>query len=140
MKREIITNRIVHIEGYLQELDSLFALDKETELLRDSVKMHAVERLLQLFVDAAVDINQNIITSRKLAPADSYKGSFVILGEQSIIPPDFADMISDSVGLRNAIVHRYEFVSNSVIIAGVKKLIPQYRTYLKHIIQFLDAQ
>ena len=137
MKKEIVINKTVYIQGYLQELESILMSGSDDELLHDSIRFHAIERLFQLFVDATVDINHYIIESHKLIPPDNYKGSFIILGEQKILPRDFANKISDSVGLRNAVVHRYEEISNLTILAGIKKVIPEYKEYLKHIVQYV---
>ena len=106
----------------------------------DSLEMYAMERLFQLIVDAAIDINTHIITRSDLEPPDDYQGTFAILADNKILPQEFADTISKSVGLRNLLVHGYEKVDKHKALNDISKGIGQYSEYMRHIRDFMEKQ
>ena len=103
-----------------------------------SLEMYAVERLFQLVVDAAIDINTHIITRSDLETPDDYQGTFSILADNKIIPREFADKVYKSVGLRNLLVHGYEKVDKSKSLGDIASGINQYAEYMKYIEEFTE--
>ena len=68
---ELLYKKLGHLRKHISELaaikDVTFAEYKENFLIHRSV-----EKLLQLIVEAAVDINSHIIAKKLLKPARSY--------------------------------------------------------------------
>ena len=130
---DVIESKIDAIKKYLHILEPVLLT-----VSVDSLEMYAVERLFQLIVDSAIDINTHIISRSNLETPDDYKGTFGILADSKIIPMDFADLISKSVGLRNLLVHGYEKVNKkeslSHIIGGIK----QYEEYIGFINNYVN--
>ena len=56
------------------------------------------------------------------------------MGENNILPKEFAMKIGRSVGLRNRIVHQYEDVKPVVFLESLRKDIGDYDEYLKCIL------
>jgi uncharacterized protein YutE (UPF0331/DUF86 family) len=108
------------------------------EVIEDNLKIRAVERLFQLIVDTAVDINTHIISESDFKIPDDYQSTFIILAENKILPMDFALKIAPSVGLRNLVVHKYGKVNIKRMVDDIKNEIGQYLDYLKHIQRFLE--
>ena len=140
MNRELVIHKGAIIETYLKDLEGIIGSVSDEILLKNKQQLYAIERLLQLFVDTTVDINTYVITSNKFAPPDNNKGTFIILGEQKVIPHDLAMRISESVGLRNAVVHRYEEVSHAFMLTKIRQFIPLYRDFLRKIIEYLTVR
>lgn len=135
--KELIKNKLADIQGYYQELELILEKDVP-EIMKDSLKLHTVERLFQLIVDTAVDINTHIIAESDIqAPAD-YQSTFLALAENKIIPMDFATKIAPSVGLRNLVVHKYGKVDTRSMIEDIKKEIGDYLEYMKIINVFAE--
>lgn len=130
---DIIQSRLAAIKKYLLILEPVLP-----KVSLDSLEMYAVERLFQLIVDAAIDINTHIITRSDLETPDDYQGTFAILADNKIIPREFADKISKSVGLRNLLVHGYEKVDKSKSLSDIASGISQYMEYMKHIQKFTE--
>ena len=61
-QKNFIVNKLILVDGYLKEVDELFCFS-DKEILADSGKLHIAERLLQLIVDTAIDINEHFIGS-----------------------------------------------------------------------------
>lgn len=110
LDKNLLIKKLGLIDEYLGELEPLVAMGEDA-LRADKLKYHTAERLFQLIVDAMIDINTHVIRELALAPPDDPQSTFIVLGEGGVLPKDFAIKIAPMVGLRNAVVHRYETVS-----------------------------
>ena len=68
---DVIESKIDAIKKYLHILEPVLLT-----VSVDSLEMYAVERLFQLIVDSAIDINTHIISRSNLETPDDYKGTF----------------------------------------------------------------
>lgn len=138
INKELINERMAQISQFLSELDPL--LKKETsEIIHDTVTLHAIERLFQLIVDGAVSINNHIITKNGFAPSDDYQSTFTTLSQNNVLPMDFALKIAPSVGLRNQVVHKYGDVNLTRLIEEMKTDIGDFPEYLKKMDEYLKG-
>lgn len=134
---QLVKNKMADIQEYFSELDPL--LQGEARMLIDDyLKLRTVERLFQLIVDTAVDINTHIIVESKFQVPDDYQSTFLTLAHHKILTADFAVKIAPSVGLRNLVVHKYGRVDIKRMIDDIKNEIGQYKEYLQYIAKFLE--
>jgi uncharacterized protein YutE (UPF0331/DUF86 family) len=98
-----------------------------------------VERLLQLLVEAASDINTSLLTEMYGITPSTYFDSFIEAGEQNIIAPQLAKEIAQSAGLRNRLVHQYEEIDNVIVFRSIQFALDQFSTYLRQITNYLDT-
>lgn len=136
INKSLVINKMADTQKYLEELVPILQHGSR-EIIDDNLKLRSVERLFQLIVDTAIDINTYIIAESDVSVPDDYQSTFMTLGEHSILPMDFAQAIAPSVGLRNLIVHKYGKVDIGRMIDDVKNNISQYKNYLKHISEFV---
>ncbi len=120
LDKNLIIKKLDLLDGYISELEPLVALPEE-EILRDTLKFHTAERLFQLIVDEMIDVNTHLIRVKVLPPSDDLQSTFTVLGDAEILPKDFTIKISPVVGLRNAIVHRYEHVDLKRFVHELKR-------------------
>ncbi len=135
--KQLIENKAVAISRYIEEIEPLLKFSNE-EIKNDGTRLHASERLIQLIVDAAIDINTHIIAEKKLEVPDDYHGTFEELFRGKILTHELAKKIAPSVGLRNRIIHQYEKVDLDLMLSSAKKGITDYVEYLKQIKNFID--
>ncbi len=128
--------KIEEIMGNLDEVNDLFKFS-DAEILKDSLKYHTAERLLQLIVDLLLDINYHLIKELNLEVSDDLQGTFYILGENSVLPKDFSKQIAPVVGLRNRIVHRYESLDKGLFVKSFRKNYADFEAYLKFINEYI---
>lgn len=129
-QKAFVSQKLEEILGYLKEIEELLKFT-DKEILNDSLKLHTAERLLQLIVDAIIDVNQHFIKELNLKISEDFQGTFYILAENNILPTDFAAKIAPVVGLRNLIVHRYEKLDKPLFIATFRKNYSDFKMYLK---------
>lgn len=96
--KDLIKNKMEDIQAYFKEMEPILKYESR-EIIEDNLKIRAVERLFQLIVDTSIDINTHIITETDFNTPEDYQSTFIILGENKILPMNFAVKISPSVGL-----------------------------------------
>ena len=129
---EIIVNKLIKMEKYISELEK-FKPDTFKEYKNDQLKRYAIERLIQLVIDLALDVNNMLIKKSDRYPAQDYYSSFLELIDLGILSEEFAKNIAPSTGIRNRLVHEYEEVDNKVVYQNLDKLIKYYLSYIKYI-------
>lgn len=127
--KEILVSKIGHLKNYFEELENFGSLGFH-EYLQDKIKRRAIERLLQLVVEVACDIN-NFILSKKGIVAESYHDSFLKMGEAEIVEVPVALKLAKTTGLRNRIIHEYGEYKDEVVYKNVSIFIEFYGKYLK---------
>ncbi len=104
--------RLEKLKEYVSILETLQSTSEE-ELKTDVIKKGAIERYLQLAIEACIDIAELIISNRRFKTPETARDAIEILGEEGIISKEFADRFSKAVGFRNILIHDYlEIISN----------------------------
>ena len=137
--RSLVESKMADLQAYFAELQAISANDSR-DIIADNLKLRSVERLFQLIVDTAIDINTHIIATSDISVPDDYQSTFIVLAQQKILPMDFAVRIAPSVGLRNLVVHRYGRVDVKRMVDDIKREIGQYHEYLKYVDVHIRAQ
>lgn len=132
MDDEILKQKIALCEEALSALEKTVP-ESYDDLFDDPLLLPAIERYFQLLVDAAVDCNNAVLEMRGVDRAETYYGTFSAMRDNGLLPPDVSDALAPSVGLRNALVHRYENIDRRRMHASVKKFLPLYREHLAHL-------
>ncbi|TDX42309.1 uncharacterized protein YutE (UPF0331/DUF86 family) [Halanaerobium congolense] len=131
---EIIINKLIKMESYISELEK-FKPKTFKDYKNDQLKRYAIERLIQLIIDLALDINNMLIKKADRYPAQDYYSSFLELIDLEILSEKFAKDIAPSTGIRNRLVHEYEKVDNRIVYQNLDKLIKYYLSYIQQINQ-----
>ncbi|KKW11046.1 MAG: hypothetical protein UY50_C0022G0014 [Parcubacteria group bacterium GW2011_GWA2_49_9] len=131
---ESFSKKITLIQDYLRQLGEYLAECTEGTRPPDST-VFSIERLFQLVVDEAVDVNALILEREKRPLPDTNQATFEALADAGIISRDLHARIAGSVGLRNRLVHRYETVQRSVLLREVPTYTAAYTDYLAIVIK-----
>ena len=134
INEEIIKKKLNILRENLEQIKEILK-SSNVEIENNRVFLSAMERNFQLIVDAAVGINEHIISEENLQLPDDYFRTFLILGTASVLPLKFAEKIAPSVGLRNQIVHQYEKIDVDKMLKDIKENIHQYDEYMGLIIK-----
>ena len=79
-----------------------------------------------------------IIKDRNFRTPQTYSEAIDILGENEVIPSDFAYDFARIGGLRNFLAHDYENVDMKRICQEVLKKIPDIKRYLDYLRNFMS--
>ncbi len=64
---------------------------------------------------------------------DDYYQSFIRAGELAAISADLAQKLAPSAGLRNRLVHEYDMLEHSLVLAAVRMAEESYPHYVKQV-------
>ena len=143
IRPEFVKRKLQLIAADLQRLLSFRHATLE-EITGDFVKMAAVERLIERIVMRAIDINEHLISElasgrEGKATRLIYRDTFLMLAEIGVYPADFADKISQSVGLRNILVHDYNDVDRRILHRSINTCLKDYQRYVEAVSGFLTS-
>jgi uncharacterized protein YutE (UPF0331/DUF86 family) len=114
---DAVARRLLALGDALRELERPSASDPRA-LASDAVLRAAVERWLQIAVEACIDVADHVVAAQGWTPVDSARASFARLAAHGHIPADLAGRLGDAAALRNILVHDYVAV-DLVRLAGV---------------------
>jgi len=135
--QELVNRKLSQIVEYLTALTPLQELSY-TDYLQQPLPRYAAERLLQLLVDTAVDINAHLIVELTGTPPQDYYDSFIKAAQAGVLSVDFALRIAQSTGLRHRLVQQYEASDHAMVHSAIGEAVMQYTEYCRHITTFLD--
>ncbi len=138
VNKQVALRKLNKLRQYLDELESFKNISLE-EYMDDFRIQRTVERLIQLIVDVAVDINTHaVVDAGKPAPGDSFD-SFIQAAKIGLFPLDFAREIAPSTGERNIIVHEYEEIDDGIVYDSIGYTLVMYEKYYRYIFKFIET-
>lgn len=138
VEKVFITKKIRDLEQYLDELKPYLAIGVE-KYLKDREKRYIVERLIQLIVEVASDINRAVIENEQSPSADTYYDSFTKLVELKVLPEKLAIQLASTTGLRNRLVHRYEDIEHTIVYHSAVRLVENFRRYIRSVYKYVES-
>jgi uncharacterized protein YutE (UPF0331/DUF86 family) len=133
---EVILARLRLISKYLETLNEFSALSLD-EFLTDFKQQLIVERLLQLMIQAAIDINDHILSKLKPGNTTTNFEAFIELGKYDIINPQLAKQLAPSASLRNRLVHEYGDIDPNQVFTAITFALQQYPLYAEQMRAYL---
>ena len=136
LDRLLVERKAAHVAQYLDQLrrHGQIRLQRFTE---DLTTRYAVERLMQLIVDEAIDINGHVILATRQAPPRDYYASFIQLGRLGACSRSLASSLAPTTALRNALVHEYEDVDVKEVHRNIQRFLSFYPRYLREVLRFV---
>jgi uncharacterized protein YutE (UPF0331/DUF86 family) len=139
VRTEIVRRKLAHLDRYLGELEAHRRIGLE-EYLAAAGPRRAVERLIQLIVETAIDINVHVATELEGQPPTDYRRSFSAAARLGLLPPDLAERLAPAAGLRNALVHDYADIDDARVHAAIPLVLDGFREYAHAVQAWLDRQ
>src|SRR5208283_4945652 len=98
-------------------------------LAGDALLRAAVERWLQIAVEACIDIADHVIASEGWTPPQSARAAFAILASHGKLPVDLANRLGGAAAVRNILVHDYVSVDLTRLAAVVRDDLADLRAF-----------
>lgn len=135
--KEIMQEKLSSLQSYYRELTELQHITYE-EYCSNHLYSRTVERLLQLIVETATDINNMVLKMISKETPTDYYSSFIKMAEHNVFPMDFALEIAPSTGMRNIIVHEYQKIDDRLIHASIRETLNYYLQYMEYLEKYLE--
>ena len=135
---EVVERKLEALANYLDELRALRPADLQ-EYQTELAGRRAIERLLQLVVEVATDINTHLAAESGQVP-DDYFESFWSASRLGAIDDDLARALAPLAGLRNRLVHEYEALDDGQVFASVDMALGMFPVYIRQVLAFLERR
>lgn len=134
---DLLRRKLSRLNMYLERLKPISERSLE-EYKKDSYLKYSAERLIQLIVECASDINNHVVVEKKERPPEDYSSSFIKAAEVGLLSRDLAERIKHSGGMRNILVHEYMDVDDEKVYKTIPVAIRDYKEYIKQVVEFID--
>lgn len=132
----IVIAKLAYMKQYLQDL--IRFRDTSLEDYLSDGNHYVVERLLQLIADVQTNVNRHLIKGLGGRQPKENAETPILLGILGIIKLDLAKKMSDSIGLRNVIVHLYDEINPAIVHGAIAQTVADYAQYQRQILSYLD--
>lgn len=133
-----IEQRLERLKKSLIKLEPLKEKSKE-DFYQDEYLKDIVERNLEVAIQSCIDIANRIISLDELEKPKDYYGSIIKLGEENIIPYDFAQEFAPITGFRNILIHEYLIIDWDEVYKNLQK-IDQFYKFMDYIKKWLSQR
>ncbi|WP_396426447.1 type VII toxin-antitoxin system HepT family RNase toxin [Leptolyngbya sp. FACHB-261] len=113
---------------------------RSTSISRQLRQQLIVERLLQLIVQTAIDINLQLLLSLAQPIPEDYFDSFIKVSRNSSLSQGLAQRLAPSTGLRNRLVNQYEEIDSRIVWRSILLTLELYPQYIQQVQVYLEQQ
>jgi uncharacterized protein YutE (UPF0331/DUF86 family) len=137
LDRSVLTRRLHLLDETLTQLRALRDTDADV-LRREPLTRAALERLVQVTVDLAVDINAHLVVGLGCPAPATARSSFAAVADAGVLDAKLAEELAPATGLRNLLVHRYADIDLDLLVAGMRRLLERCPDYITAVARFVQ--
>lgn len=134
MSPETILRKTEFMQEQLEELKNIYKEYKKSKKI-SNVYIRAIERLVQLVTECAIDINNHYL-SLKDSPKTTAGDSFRRLNELGLLDNKLTESMVKTVSLRNKLVHNYDKIEPTLLLGYIDQFISDYTSYVGSVKKF----
>jgi len=131
--RDLLATRVAKIREQLRHLTRLEVLSRE-DFLASTTEQHAVERELQIAIEACLDIGHHVISREGLRRPGDYRDVFAVLREAGVIQAEVGRRLEDMASFRNRLVHGYLDVEPERVYEMARKELADVEAFVAGIV------
>ncbi len=131
-----IERKIAKLEKYLEILQE-YKQDCKERFLNDTMFEGALLHYLYLISDSSIVLAKMVLKKQNINYAQSYYDAIDLLGENGILPKEFAYDFAKIASFRNFLAHDYENIDYIIICEDVLNRLDDIKQYLAYIKEFL---
>lgn len=126
---DILGRRLLSLSEALQHLEKYAPTLSAEQLATDALLQAAIERWLQIAVEACIDAAYYVVAERGWTPPDSARNAFAVLGAHDVISSALATRLGRAAGMRNVLVHDYAAVDRELLASAVRDDLGDFRAF-----------
>ncbi len=136
---DVIVERLTYLRNevsYLkQERDRVRSFRQYVEDVR---LKKAVERSLQVAIEACLDIGRRLIALEGFRYPEDNKDVFRVLYEEGVVPESLLPALVDMARFRNLIVHDYARIDDARVYGMLQKRLDDFDAYARAVAAYLE--
>lgn len=133
--RSRVLAKLDELDGYLAELRSI-APERFEDYQRIEIK-RACERLLQVSVEAVIDVCALLVTGLRLGLPGEEDDLLDKLAGHGVVSAPMAQTLRRMKGLRNLLVHEYGRINDELVFNTVSKDLGDFTAFKREVLEFL---
>lgn len=137
IEADLIRRKLSRMNMYLEKLKPIAEHTLE-EYLSDFYLKASAERLIQLIVDCASDINNHVVVEMGQRPPEDYASSFIRASEAGMLTAELANRLKGSGGMRNILVHEYMDIDDEKVYKVLPIALSDFKEYIRQVDNFLE--
>lgn len=137
INKKVINERLFIIEGCSNRLKQFQPVSLEEFKKGDNFAI--AEHHLRRALEASLEIGTHILSRLSGVKPQSYKNIAILLGENNIIPLNFAeDKFEKMAGFRNRLIHFYPKVTPQELYNIIQNNLPDLEDFSKYIVRYIE--
>jgi len=137
IERTVILARLKFIADNIRELQRFESMSLDDYLSSFDHRIIS-ERIIEVIVQAAIDVNEHILTQMHKVESGTNRESFLQAEQYGMITHDVAVEIAKSAGLRNILAHRYLEIDYVKLFDAIQLALIHYPTYVQQISEYIN--
>jgi uncharacterized protein YutE (UPF0331/DUF86 family) len=133
--RDRLLARLDEMDSYLAELRAV-APARLTEY-KTIEKRRACERLLQILVEAVIDVSSLLVSGLRLGLPGEEDDLFQKLLARGALSDAMAGTVRRMKGLRNLLVHEYGRVNDEIVFETITHQLGDFEAFKREVLDFL---
>ncbi|RLC71807.1 MAG: DUF86 domain-containing protein [Chloroflexi bacterium] len=129
---EFLRNEVAYLKRERDRIHSFKEYVDDVRLRR------AIERSLQISVEACLDIGRRLIALEGFRYPEDNRDVFRVLAEEGVVSKELLPTLLDMASFRNLIVHDYARIDDAKVYAILKKRLGDFDEYAKVIAAYLE--
>ncbi|MFP3975108.1 MAG: type VII toxin-antitoxin system HepT family RNase toxin [Chloroflexota bacterium] len=138
MDCERLLVKIDQLEGYIKELRQI--VPEDFEGYQQIEKRRSCERLLQVSIEAVIDICRLLVTGLRLGLPSEEDEVFEKLKEAAILSPQTLEVVREMKAFRNIIVHEYTRIDDRIVYQMAKTRLDDFRAFEDEVLSYLSKE
>jgi len=106
----------------------------------NGVLLSAVERNLHIAIECVLDIGNHIIAEKGFETPEDNEDIIRILGNERVIPSEFASRVKGMAGFRNVLVHEYTGIDYRLLHSYLIYRLDDLREFAHRISLYLEKE
>lgn len=139
LDRDVVGRRLRALTDALEVLAELRGVTPR-RLADQPLTRAAAERLLQVAVDLAIDVNAHVSVALLGRAPSTGRESFALMAEAGALEPALADRLAPAAGLQNVLVHRYVDIRTDLVADAVSQILDQFPGYVATMAAFVEGR
>jgi uncharacterized protein YutE (UPF0331/DUF86 family) len=116
--------------GKLQQINK----KSQLEFLQDPFMLDAATRLLQISIEAVLDISQHIVSRKHLGIPKTYRESVELLAKSGILSKKKLPNLINMIKFRNRAVHLYDDISGEEIYKIIQYHLSEFEDFISSVV------
>lgn len=138
-EKESVENKLFRLKEIIRILEEI-RLSPKKKFLDDYQLNSAGMFNLMIGITIILDIGQHLLARYTGKTAHEYKEVIKFLGEEKIVPSEFAEENIEMAKFRNLLVHEYDKIDDAQVYDFIQKAPDIFRSFAKYFVEFMEKQ